>query len=68
MNLDHLRLQLDDLEHRADDARDAADRRQIGLECTALERSIVTVEEELERNIAMLEGIRKRLRRLRARA
>lgn len=68
MNVDHLRLQLDDLEHRADDARDAASRRQIGLECTALERSIVTVEQELERSIAMLEAIRKRLRRLRARA
>ncbi len=68
MNLDHLRLQLDELEHRADDARDAADRRQISLECTALERSIVAVEQEFERNIAMLEAIRKRLRRLRARA
>lgn len=68
MNLDHLRLQLDELEHRADDARDAADRRQVSLECTALERSIVVVEQELERNIAMLEALRKRLRRLRARA
>jgi hypothetical protein len=42
--------------------------RRIIVECTALERSIVTVEEELERNIAMLEAVRKRLRRLRARA
>ncbi|HQZ44761.1 MAG TPA: hypothetical protein PK042_01535 [Usitatibacteraceae bacterium] len=68
MNVDHLRLRLDELEHRVDDARDAADRRQISLECTALERSIVAVEEEFERNLAMLEAIRKRLRRLRARA
>ena len=68
MNLDHLRLQLDELEHRADDARDAADRRQVSLECTALERSIVAVEQELERNLAMLEAVRKRLRRLRARS
>ncbi len=68
MNLDHLRLQLDDLEHRAEDTRDPMDWRRIIVECTALERSIVTVEEELERNIAMLEAIRKRLRRLRARA
>lgn len=68
MNFDHLRQHLDDLEHRADDARDPADRRQIGLECTAMERSIVAVEQELERNMAMLEAIRKRLRRLRARA
>jgi len=68
MNVDHLRLRLDELEHRVDDSRDAADRRQISLECTALERSIVAVEEEFERNLAMLEAIRKRLRRLRARA
>jgi predicted nucleic acid-binding Zn-ribbon protein len=68
MNLDHLRLQLDDLEHRAEDTRDPMEWRRIIVECTALERSIVTVEEEMERNIAMLEAIRKRLRRLRARA
>jgi len=68
MILDHLRLQLDDLEHRAEDTRDPMEWRRIIVECTALERSIVTVEEELERNIAMLEAIRKRLRRLRARA
>lgn len=68
MNLDHLRLQLDELEHRAEDTRDPMEWRRIIVECTALERSIVTVEEELERNIAMLEAIRKRLRRLRARA
>ena len=68
MNLDHLRLQLDDLEHRAEDTRDPMEWRRIIVECTALERSIATVEEELERNIAMLEAIRKRLRRLRARA
>mgnify|MGYP005805777621 FL=1 len=68
MNLDHLRLQLDALEHRAEDTRDPMEWRRIIVECTALERSIVTVEEELERDIAMLEAIRKRLRRLRARA
>jgi predicted nucleic acid-binding Zn-ribbon protein len=68
MNLDHLRLQLDDLEHRAEGTRDPLEWRRIIVECTALERSIVNVEDELERNIAMLEAIRKRLRRLRARA
>lgn len=68
MNLDHLRLQLDALEHRAEDTRDPIEWRRIIVECTALERSIVTVEEELERSIAMLEAIRKRLKRLRARA
>ena len=67
MNLDHLRLQLDELEHRAENTREPLDWRRIIVECTALERSIVTVEEELERNIAMLEAVRKRLRRLRAR-
>ncbi|MBL0141619.1 MAG: hypothetical protein IPP91_06015 [Betaproteobacteria bacterium] len=67
MNLDHLRLQLNDLEHRSENARDPLDVRRITVECTALERSIATVEEELQQSIAMLEGIRKRLRRLRAR-
>ena len=33
-----------------------------------LERSIVAIEEELDREVAMLEAIRKRLRRLRARS
>jgi predicted nucleic acid-binding Zn-ribbon protein len=68
MNLDHLRLQLDELEHRAENTRDPLEWRRITVECTALERSIVTVEDELERDIALLEAIRKRLRRLRARA
>ncbi|HEX4943388.1 MAG TPA: hypothetical protein VFV55_03480 [Usitatibacteraceae bacterium] len=68
MNLDHIRLQLDELEHRAEETRDPMEMRRINLECTALERSIVIVEEEFERNIAMLEAVRKRLRRLRARA
>ena len=68
MNLDHLRLQLDALEHRAEETRDPLEWRRINLECIALERSIVTVEEELERSLAMLEAIRKRLRRLRARS
>ncbi len=68
MNLDHLRLQLDELERRADETRDPLEWRQIGMECTVLERSIVSLEEELDREVAMLEAIRKRLRRLRARS
>lgn len=67
MNLDHIRLQLDDLEHRAEETRDLLERRRIFMECAALERSIAVVEEEFERDIAMLEAVRKRLRRLRAR-
>ena len=67
MNIDHLRLQLDDLEYRAEVARDPLDRRRITVECVALERAIVTVEQGLERNMALLEAVRQRLRRLRAR-
>ena len=67
MNLDHLRVQLDDLEHRAEDARDSLDRRRLIMECTALERSIGALQEGLERDLAMVEAVRKRLRRLRAR-
>ncbi len=67
MNLDHLRLRLDELERRAEETRDPLEWRQLGLECAVLERSIVSLEEDLDRNMAMLEAIRKRLRRLRAR-
>jgi len=42
--------------------------RRIIVECTALERSIVTVRRSSTRHRAMLEAVRKRLRRLRARA
>jgi hypothetical protein len=67
MNVDHLRLQLDELEYRAEVARDSLEQRRINIECVALERAIVTVEQALERDIAMLEAVRLRLRRLRAR-
>ena len=67
MNVDHLRLQLDELEYRAEVARDSLEQRRINIECVALERAIVTVEQSLERDIAMLEAVRLRLRRLRAR-
>lgn len=67
MNLDHLRLQLDQLEHRVEETRDPNELRRIFAECTALERDIATLEEEMQRNIAMMDAIRKRLRRLRAR-
>lgn len=67
MNLDHLRLQLDELEHRAEGARSRVDRSRIIVECTAIERSIASVRESLERDLAMIEAVRKRLRRLRAR-
>lgn len=67
MNVDHLRLQLDDLEHRSETARNALDRRRLIVECTALERSIGALQEGLQRDLAVLEAARKRLRRLRAR-
>jgi len=68
MNLDHLRLQLDDLERRVEETRDPMERRRIGMECTVLERTVVTIEEDLAREMAMLATLRNRLRRLRARA
>lgn len=67
MNVDHLRLQLDELEHRVEDTRDPVDRRRIIMECTAIERSIVSVHDALERDLATIEAVRQRLRRLRAR-
>lgn len=68
MNVEHLRLQLDDLERRVEETRDPMERRRIGMECTVLERAVAAVEEELARDISTLETIRSRLRRLRARA
>ena len=67
MNLDHIRLRLDELEHRAEEARSRVDRSRIIVECTAMERSIASVAESLERDLAAVEAVRKRLRRLRAR-
>lgn len=68
MNVEHLRQQLDDLERRVEETRDPMERRRIGMECTVLERTVATVEEDLARDISMLETLRNRLRRLRARA
>lgn len=68
INLEHLRLQLDDLERRVEETRDPMERRRIGMECSMLERSVATVEEDLARDMAALESLRNRLRRLRARA
>jgi len=68
MNVEHLRLQLDDLERRVEETRDPMERRRIGMECTVLERAVAVVEEELARDISTLEALRNRLRRLRARA
>lgn len=68
MNVEHLRLQLDDLERRVEETRDPMERRRIGMECTVLERTVATAEEDLARDISILEALRSRLRRLRARA
>ena len=68
MNFDHLRVQLDELERRAENTRDALEWRRIVAECTVLERSIAVLEEDLQREITMLETVRKRLRKLRARS
>jgi len=67
MNIDHLRVQLDEIERRAEETRDAFELRRIVAECTMLERSIAIVEEDLQREIAALEALRKRVRRVRAR-
>ncbi len=68
MNFDHLRIQLDELERRAENARDAFEWRRIVGECTVLERSVAALEDDLQRDITMLETVRKRLRKLRARS
>lgn len=68
MNIDHLRLQLDELEHRVDEHRDADARRRIATDCVSLERAVEAAEERVRAETALLEQLRKRLKRLRARA
>ncbi len=62
----HLRLQLDELEHRAETASTVAARRMLLLEVVALERSLGATHERIKLDPRELELIRKRLRRLRA--
>ena len=68
MNIDHLRLQLDELEHRVDEHRDADARRRVATDCVSLERAVEAAEERVRAETALLEQLRKRLKRLRARA
>lgn len=64
--IDQLRLQLDELEHRAEESRNPDDRRRLMLDVIALERALAAAHERLALEIQVLETIRKRVRRLRA--
>lgn len=65
-SIEHLRLRLDELEHRAEGARTVAQRRRLLLDVVALERSLGAAQERLTIETQQVETIRKRLRRLRA--
>ncbi len=66
--LAHLRLQVDDLERRAEDAAgDPLELRRLRLEAIALERSLAAVDADLQQQMADIKTARNRLKRLRAR-
>lgn len=65
-SLEHLRLQLDELEHRVEETRTVSARRRFMLDVVALERALAAAEESLALQSHQAENIRKRLRRLRA--
>ena len=66
--LAHLRLQVDDLERRAEEAAgDPLELRRLRLEAIALERSLAAVDADLQQQMADIKTARNRLKRLRAR-
>jgi CII-binding regulator of phage lambda lysogenization HflD len=64
--VEHLRIQLDELEKRVGTTRTASERRNFLLDLVALERSLGAAGERVATEGQQLEVIRKRLRRLRA--
>ncbi len=65
-SLEHLRLQLDELEHRVEETHTVSARRRFMLDVVALERALAAAEDSLAVQNQQVENIRKRLRRLRA--
>lgn len=64
-SIEHLRLALDELEHRVEQAKDPADRRRFTLDLTLLEREVALQEDRVVAMDQALRLIRKRLHRLR---
>ena len=65
-SFEHLRLQLDELEHRVEETNSPSERRRFMLDVVALERALAVAEDRLALESQQAENIRKRLRRLRA--
>jgi hypothetical protein len=63
-SIEHLRIQLDELEHRANGEQTGDTRRRILLEVVALERALGATHEPIAIDARELAVIRKRLRRL----
>jgi hypothetical protein len=64
-SVEHLRLALDELEHRAQAVRDVAERRRLLLDVVALERMLGTADGRDADRSRQVENIRRRLHRLR---
>ncbi len=67
MNLDHLRIQIDELEHRAELMHDTIERRRLWQDCIAIERSLEAHAQRLVQETEQVEQARLRLKRVRAR-
>jgi len=64
-SVEHLRLALDELEHRAEAAKSVAERRRLLLDVVALERSLAAARARSPAQSRVVEAIGKRLHRLR---
>ena len=64
-SVEHLRLALDELEHRAQAVRDVAERRRLLLDVVALERALGAADGRDSQRCRQIENFRRRLHRLR---
>jgi predicted nucleic acid-binding Zn-ribbon protein len=67
VHLEHIRLQIDELEHRAEEVSGPQERRRLTLDCIAIERSLVALEERLAQDAEYVARYRQRLKRIRTR-
>jgi hypothetical protein len=65
--IDHLRIRIDALSHRVEEARQTGDTFRVSQECSELERAIQVHEDQLRRELADMDAAKIQLHRLRAR-
>lgn len=68
MKLDHLRQQIDQFEHRAEEQLESDERHRLRVDFIAMERALDAMAEKLKQETALVESLRQRVQRLRAKA